>query len=233
MREPSEILITMREVWKSYKNAAFLKNVNIDIRRNRIVGVIGDNGSGKTTLLKMMAGLLRPDRGEVFRGCRDDFSYILSAGCFDPWMRVRDGMSFYQDYYHDFDRERAKRLLSQSGIPLEKRIDLLSEGMQKRYFMILGLSRRCSLYLIDEAFEDIDPFFKRDTKRFLLENMEEGSTVVMATHLLKDMEALFDEVLFVTGQTIIQIETESIRAVHGKSVEEYYMEDLAHGQDVC
>lgn len=105
--------------------------------------------------------------------------------------------------------------------------------MQKRYFMILGLSRRCSLYLgLMKPLKDIDPFFKRDTKRFLLENMEEGSTVVMATHLLKDMEALFDEVLFVADHTVIQIETEHIRAAYGKSVEEYYMEELAHGQDV-
>lgn len=227
MTEQTETLLKMRHVWKSYTMTVYLQDINIEILSNRIIGIIGDNGVGKTTLLKMMAGLLEPDRGEIIRNC-EDYTYILNGAHFYPWMRVKDGVAFYQDYYDDFDRGRAVRLLEQSGIHPERKILSLSAGQQKRFCLILGLSRSCRLYLIDETFGNIDPFFKRDTKRFLLENMKEGSTIVMATHLLKDMETLFDEVLFVTGKTVIQMETEEIRATYGKSVEEYYMEELAH-----
>lgn len=232
MRGKAEVLLRMDHVGKYHAGRVILRDVSLEIRRNRIIGVIGDNGMGKTTLLKMMAGLLYPDSGEVVRNC-DPYTYIPSGEHFYSWMRVADGVSFYQDYYGDFDREKANRLLAQSGLEPENRIHRLSRGQQERLCLILGLSRRCCLYLMDEAFGGIDPFFKRDTKRFLLENMEEDSSIVMTTHLLKDTETLFDEVLFVTDKTVKQMETERIRAEYGKSVEQYYMEELKHEKTFC
>lgn len=220
-------LLTVQNVWKYYGKSLLLQDVCIEIQRGRMIGIVGDNGVGKTTLLKMMAGLIHPDRGLIIREC-SAFSYVLSAEHFYPWMRVRDGIVFYGDHYHDFDAKKAERLLEEAGIGYNARINRLSRGQQERFCLILGLSRGCSLYLMDESFGGIDPFYKRDTKRFLLENMQEESTIVMITHLLKDMEMLFDEILFVTDKTVMQIETEQIRLKYGKSVEQYYMEELTH-----
>lgn len=233
MREVKEMedLLTLQNVGKAYGRTVILQDVNFKVRPGRIIGIVGDNGMGKTTLMKLMAGLLLPDKGQIIHQSKD-YSYILCGEHFYPWMRVKDGFAFYRDYYDDFDSEKAGQLLGQSGIDSRKRIHCLSSGQQERFGLILGLSRRCSLYLMDESFGGIDPFFKRDTKRFLLENMEEGSSLVMATHLLKDLETLFDEVLFVTDKTVRQMETEEIRSAYGKSVEQYYMEDLAHGQNM-
>lgn len=220
-------LLQMQEAEKWLRGTIILRHVNLTVHPNRIIGVVGDNGVGKTVLMKLMAGLYRPDKGKVIANVHRP-SYILTAGHFFDWMKVSDTIQYYTDYFDDFDRERASRLLEQSGLEKGRLLNHLSRGQKERLCLILGLSRNCGLYLLDEPFDGIDPFFKKDMKRFLLENIAEGSSVVMATHLLKDLEPLFDEVLFVTGDSVWQLETEEIRRRYGKSVEQYYLEDMKH-----
>lgn len=220
-------LLELLDVSKARNGFPVLAHASVTIRRNRIIGVVGDNGVGKSTLLKLMAGILKPGNGRIVREEQQP-SYILSAGHFYDWTTVKDAMTFYRDFYPDFEYGRASLLLEQSGISRRDRISRLSRGKQERLCMILGLCRRSSLYLFDEPFDGTDPFFKKDMKRFLLENMAENSSIVMATHLLKDLEALFDEVIFLADRRVWQMETEEIRTRFHKSVEQYYLEEINH-----
>lgn len=224
---PEAALLTLQNVTKLRAGTKILDHISLTIRENRIIGVAGGNGAGKTTLLKLMAGLLIPDSGQIVRAS-GSFSSLLSGLHFYNWMTIEDCVKFYNDFYNDFDRARALPLLDSLNTVRNTRVCRLSRGQQERLCMILALCRSCGLYLFDEPFDGVDPFFKKDMKRFLLEHMAEGSSVVMVTHLLKDFETLFDEVIFVEQGHVWQLETEEIRSRYHKSVEQYYLEEVNH-----
>lgn len=215
------------DVWLGQK--LVLPSVDLTVRSGRVTGMVGDNGIGKTVLLKLMAGLLRAAEGKVKRNT-DSICYMLSGEHFYPWMRVADAVRFYQDFYSDFDHFRARKLLAESGIEERKQLVRLSQGQRERVCLILALSRTCRIYLMDEPFKGIDPYFKSDIRRFLLENLPENAAVVLATHLLREMEPLMDEVIFVTEDGVRQMETEWIRENYGRSVENYYLEVIRRGK---
>lgn len=216
-------LLTMRQANKWLDGRKIINMADLTIKKGRIIGVVGDNGYGKTVLLKMMAGLMEQDSGEIVRYTKE-ISFVLSGRSFYPWMRVMDALKYYRDFYDDFDINRAQQLIGESALEPDRKIRLLSTGQQERLCLILALARNSRLYLMDEPLNGIDPPFKKDFKKFLLANLPEDASVVMATHLLKELEYLFDEVLFVTRYGIRQMETEEIREKYHQSVEDYYME---------
>lgn len=226
-----ELLLELRGVTKLLDGRRVLQPSDVKIKSGRLIGVAGDNGTGKTVLLKIMAGLMEQDGGAVVRKT-GQICYMLTAENFYPWMRVRDAVRFYQDFFGDFDAFQARRLLAESELEENRRIDRLSRGEEERVCLLLALARRCRLYLMDEPLNGLDPHFKRDIRKLLLENIPEDASVVMATHLLRELEPLFDEMIFVTGDGAVQLETEWIREKFGKSVEEYYLEVVRCGKKV-
>lgn len=201
------------------KNVVFEK-LNFSLQAGRIVGLLGKNGSGKSTLLQLITGYLYPTDGEVTVD-RGSISYLLEADDFYRWMTVKDTLEYYEVNFQDFDRTRAEHLLKEAGIDTSQKMKKLSSGMQDKVCFILAISRRVKLYLFDEPLSGSDSSFKSEIKKMLLENIPEDATVVIATHLLKDFETLFDEVLILTDDRLEQIETERIREDYKMSVEEY------------
>lgn len=221
--EKDRPLLIMRQAEKWIEGRKVISQASLKIDSGKIIGVVGDNGDGKTVLLNLMAGLMKPDGGEVLP-YTDEISFVLSGENFYPWMKVQDALKFYQDFYEEFDIGRAQQLLGESEIAITRKISHLSKGEQERVCLILALCRRRKLYLMDEPLSGIDPYFKKDFRKFLLANLPEDSTVVMVTHLLRELEYLFDEILFVTPYRIRQMEAEEIRSRYHRSVEEYYLE---------
>jgi ABC-2 type transport system ATP-binding protein len=221
-------LLQMRGVRKGYGGAYIFQNLDLTVSKGRIVGLIGDNGTGKTTLLRLMAGLIPPDDGEVIRQesilGKSGISYLADSSWFYGWMKVRDAVSFYSNFYQDFDVNKARLLLQESSIEPGKKIRHLSAGEAQRLCMILAVSRKAGLYLMDEPASGMDPAFKKELKHFLLSCLPEGAAVIMATHLLKDLETLFDDVILLKGGEALCLRTEEIREKCHKSVEEYYLE---------
>lgn len=226
-----EILLELQGVTKLLDGRSVLRPASLQIKSGRLIGMAGDNGAGKTVLLKIMAGLMERDSGTAVWGT-GQICYMLTAENFYPWMKVRDAVTFFHDFFSDFDGFRARRLLADAQIEEDRRLRHLSRGEAERVCLILALSRNCRLYLMDEPLNGIDPHFKRDIRRLLLENIPEDASVVMATHLLRELEMLFDEVIFVTEDGTVQLETEWIRDKFGKSVEEYYLEVIRCGKKV-
>ncbi|MFA9465165.1 MAG: ATP-binding cassette domain-containing protein [Velocimicrobium sp.] len=222
-----KILLELEDIRLSYSGKAILNHVNLSILSGRLIGMVGDNGLGKSTLLKLMAGIMQAELG-LKKVNSSGISYILSVEQLYSWMKVKDALLFYQNFYDDFDLMQAKELLKKYHISEKQRVGKLSKGHGEIVCLILGLSRKVELYLMDESLSGIDPYFKKDIKQFLLENMPENSTLVIATHLLKELEFLLDEIIFVTKEGVFQIETETIRLEYGMSVEQYYLEEVSH-----
>lgn len=221
------VLMELEHVGKIRGEKHVLHEVSFAVKAGRIVGVAGDNGLGKTTLLALMAGLLKADEGTIRRYAKR-ISYVTVKEDFYEWMKVKDALMFYRDYYENFDIARAKQLLVESGILFGAKIRELSRGQQERLFLILAVSQEAEIYLMDEPLGGIDPYFKKDIRRFLLQNLPENAAIVMATHLLREMEQLFDEIIFVMKSGIQIIKTEEFRETYGKSAEQYYLEVMKH-----
>ena len=222
------VAINIENVIKRFGKDTIINGLSLDVRPGEFFTLLGPSGCGKTTLLRLMAGLIPPDDGEVIRQesilGKSGISYLADSSWFYGWMKVRDAVSFYSNFYRDFDVNKARLLLQESSIEPGKKIRHLSAGEAQRLCMILAVSRKAGLYLMDEPASGMDPAFKKELKHFLLSCLPEGAAVIMATHLLKDLETLFDDVILLKGGEALCLRTEEIREKCHKSVEEYYLE---------
>ena len=209
-----------------------LDNVSFNIAPGKIVGLLGPNGSGKTTIMKLANGLISPTSGEVLidgmHPCIETkrlVSYLPDQNYLNDHMRVRDLMRFFADFYVDFDMECAASMLDKLSIDSSDKLKILSKGTQEKIQLILVMSRRARLYLLDEPIGGVDPA----TRDFILENIIKRrngeSSVLIYTHLIADIEKILDEVIFIKNGSIILHESASlIREREGTSVDEYFRE---------
>lgn len=232
-------LLQTKGLTKSYGSHKALQDVDMVIEPGKITGLLGPNGSGKTTLLKIMSGLLQPTAGIIeyphgkARGieARQTISLLPDAMQFPSWMKVDDAFRFYKDHYPDYSAERAnamRNLLELKDIS-GKKIRSLSKGMQERVALALSLSRKTDLYLLDEPLGGIDPVGKEKVIEALLTMQLGESSILISTHLVKDVEKIFDNVHFLSkGKIIFHGECDVIREQTGNTVEQKYLEVFSY-----
>lgn len=209
-----------------------LRSVNFKLEKGRIVGLLGPNGSGKTTLLKLVSGLLQPTDGSVLiEGMppgietKRKVSYLPDQMYLGDWMRVRDIIEYFQDFYEDFDGDRARAMLETLGIRPSQKIRAMSKGTREKVQLILVMSRRASLYCLDEPIAGVDPAARDYILSVILDNFQENSTLLISTHLIADVENILDEVIFLKeGRVVLQSMVEDIRMEQGKSVDGLFRE---------
>ena len=209
-----------------------LRSVNFKLEKGRIVGLLGPNGSGKTTLLKLVSGLLQPTDGSVLiEGMppgietKRKVSYLPDQMYLGDWMRVRDIIEYFQDFYEDFDGDRARAMLETLGIRPSQKIRAMSKGTREKVHLILVMSRRASLYCLDEPIAGVDPAARDYILSVILDNFQENSTLLISTHLIADVENILDEVIFLKeGRVVLQSMVEDIRMEQGKSVDGLFRE---------
>lgn len=230
-------VIEIKRLGKAYGGRSALLDVGVEIGKGRIVGLLGPNGSGKTTLLKILAGIMQRDRGEiVFDGDFDPLrakrhiAMMPDAYSFPNWMRVYDGFRYYRDMFEDYDQNLADRMIELLELDPMAKVRNLSKGMQERLLLGMTLSRRARLYLLDEPLGGIDPIGKSKIVDAII-GMELGDAgMLVSTHLLRDIERLFDTVYMIGGGRILfQADCEQMRAESGKTVEQAYLEVFGHG----
>lgn len=221
--QSGELLMELRGVGKSLDYKIILSRLNVKIPRNRIIGLAGNNGNGKSTLLKLMAGTWRPDEGRIIR-YTSRISYLMPRDIFYDWMRVKDAVQFYVSHYQNFAAEKAWGFVEKAGLEKKAPLRTLSDGQREFLMLILAICVESELYLLDEPLTGADAAFKKDVRRFLMKYLPEGATIVMATHLLRDFEQLFDRILFLDHGGIVEKDTEELRETCGMSVEQYYLE---------
>jgi ABC-2 type transport system ATP-binding protein len=225
-------LMKIQNLEKQYPAVKALDNISLEISGGQIIGLLGPNMSGKTTLLKAIAGLDHADTGTITypdnaRGTdiRRSFSFMPDTLVFPPYMNAGDAFRFYADMYNDYCAETAGRLCELLELPMKRQLKRLSKGMQERVALALTFSRKVPLYMLDEPLGGIDPVGKVKIMEAILTAPDENSTILLSTHLVKDVENIFDSVVFIAGgKVIFHEQCEEIRAKFGKTVEQMYLE---------
>lgn len=212
------------------KNA--LRGVNLELGEGKILGLLGPNGSGKTTLMKIAAGLLRQTSGNIeIDGHKPGIdtkaivSYLPDLNYLYKWMRIRDAVDFFDDFFSDFSKPKVKELLQFMKLNENDKVTALSKGMLEKLNLSLVLSRKARLYILDEPLGGIDPVAREKIIDAILNNYREDSSMIISTHLVKDVERLFDEVAFISeGEIILGGNAEELRMERGMSIDELYRE---------
>ncbi|MCU5523502.1 ABC transporter ATP-binding protein [Bacillus cereus] len=225
-------LLKIDNLWKRYGLKAVIRELNIEIPEGKIVGLVGDNGSGKTTLLKMIAGLQHPSEGsitidgkKVGLQTKEIVSFMSDKPIFDDWMTVKDALFFYRDFYNDFDIQKAVDTIAEFKIPLEEKITALSKGMVEKLQIILTFSRKAKLYVLDEPLGGIDLVSREHILNLILQFYREDCTILISTHLINEVENIFDEVIFLKdGEIVLYENVEELRFQRGKAVTEVFKE---------
>lgn len=230
--EQNNPLVVCSGLTKSYGSFTALKNLDLNLERGRFIGLLGPNGSGKTTTIKLLNGLLQPTAGTVTingmqpgRGTHSIVSYLPDRACLDENMKVADIIDFFSDFYRDFDRVKATEMLNTLNLPSLSRLKALSKGNREKVQLILTMSRRAQLYILDEPIAGVDPAARDYILNTILANYSEDASVLLSTHLIADIERVLDEVVFLKeGSMVLHEGVDTIREEHGKSVDMLFRE---------
>ncbi|MGQ7876483.1 ABC transporter ATP-binding protein [Bacillus sp. 1A] len=225
-------LLKIENLWKRYGLKAVIRELNIEITEGKIIGLVGDNGSGKTTLLKMIAGLQHPSEGSITIAgkkvgleTKEIVSFMSDKPVFDDWMTVKDSLFFYRDFYKDFDIQKAVDTIAEFKIPLEEKVIALSKGMIEKLQIILTFSRKAKLYVLDEPLGGIDLVSREHVLNLILQFYREDCTILISTHLINEVENIFDEVMFLKdGEIVLYENVEELRFQRGKAVTDLFKE---------
>ncbi len=227
-------VLQIKDLCKSYKsNVNVINHLNLEIPAGKIIGLLGPNGCGKSTLIKMIAGILQPNSGEIFvdnkpvgEGTCDLISYLPERTYFDNSMKVMDILDFFQDFYSDFDRERATQLLADLSIPIDAKLKTLSKGTKEKVQLILVMSRKAKVYLLDEPIAGVDPAARDYILSTIVSNYNPDATIIITTHLISDIEPILDDYIFMGyyGAILMSGNAEDTRNKTGKSLDMLFRE---------
>lgn len=224
------ILLEYRNVSKSFSNTEILHDINLKIPSGKIIGLLGKNGTGKSTLIKLANDLLTPTHGSItFCGkpigpeSKLDIAYLSERTYLDKTVCIRDIVAYFGEFYTNFDTAKAKNLISDLNLNLDMKIAHMSKGMQEKLQLILVMSRHAKLYILDEPLGGVDPATRDYILDTILSNFDEGSSVLISTHLISDIERILDEVIFIDrGRIILQSDADELRAKQDKSIDEIF-----------
>ena len=221
-----------KSLCKRYGNVQALDNVSFVVEPGRVVGLLGPNGSGKTTLIKLANGLLTPTGGELLingqkpgKATRAQVSYLPDRPCLPEWMSAEKLLNMFADFYADFQRDKAQEMLEKLGIDPKQKIKQMSKGTREKVQLILVMSRKAELYLLDEPIGGVDPATRDYILETIIRNYNPTASVVISTHLIADVEQVLDDVIFINrGRVVLKSSVDDIREQQGKSVDAYFRE---------
>ena len=225
-------ILECKGLTRKFNHFFALSNVDLTLERGEIIGLLGPNGSGKTTLIKLINGLLLPTDGQITVNgsvpgveTKKIVSYLPERGCLDERRRISELISYYSDFYSDFDVSRAHTMLKDLDIDPSLRLKTLSKGTKEKVQLILVMSRNAQLYVLDEPIGGVDPAARDYILRTILINYNEDASVLICTHLIADVENVLDRVLFLqNGQITLNASVDEIRSGHKKSVDALFRE---------
>ena len=230
----NESIVEFEGVYKKYGDKELFKDLNINISKRKIVGLLGPNGSGKTTMIKMINGLTQCDKGKVkINGLKPSvktkeiISYLPDRNHLNEDMRVKEVLKFFSDFYKDFDIKKAKNMIKNLNIDINEKIKSMSKGTKEKVALILVMSRNAKLYILDEPIGGVDPASRAYIIKTILKNFNEDSTLLISTHLINEIENICDEVIIISnGKIILKGEVDDIRGNKGMSIDALFKEEF-------
>lgn len=225
-------ILECRGLTKNYGNFSALSNLNLSLEKGQIIGLLGPNGSGKSTLIKLINGLLTPTDGSVLINgltpsvaTRNMISYLPERTYLSDWMKIKEIICYFKDFYKNFDADRAYEMLNHLQINPNARLRTLSKGTKEKVQLILVMSRDAQLYVLDEPIGGVDPAARDYILNTIITNYNENATILISTHLITDIENVLDQVVFLKNGHIVLNETvDDIRMNHRKSVDALFRE---------
>ena len=222
-------ILECRNLVKKYGYKEALSNLDLTVERGKIVGLLGPNGSGKTTLIKLSNGLLSPTSGELLIDgkpvgveTKKIVSYLPERTYLNSWMKVSNIIDFFTDFYDNFDKNKAYEMLERLHINPKDQLKTMSKGTKEKVQLILVMSRKADLYLLDEPIGGVDPAARDYILNTIISNYNPDGTILISTHLISDIEQILDDVIFIQNGTIIK--TADIRSQEGKSIDTLFRE---------
>lgn len=225
-------VLECKALTKRYGKKEALSEVSLTVQRGRIIGLLGPNGSGKTTMIKIAAGLLTSTGGELLvdgktpgTETKAAVSYLPDRPYLNDWMRVRDILAFFSDFYSNFNAQKATDMLARLNIGLDDRLKSMSKGTKEKVQLILVMSREADLYLLDEPIGGVDPAARDYILNTIISNYNENASVIISTHLIADVERVLDDVIFLAnGKVAMTSSVDEIREQRGMSVDALFRE---------
>ncbi len=229
-----ENIVDFKNIYKSYGKKEVIKNMNLSIPKGKIVGLLGPNGSGKSTMIKLINGLLQPDKGTVeINGINPSIetkkivSYLPERTYLNDWMKVKDILTFFYDFYEDFDVQKANEMIRSLKIDKNEKLKTMSKGTKEKVQLILVMSRKADLYILDEPIGGVDPAARSYILKTILANYNEESTLLIATHLISEIENICDDIIFISdGEIVLQGNVDEIREEKEKSIDTLFREEF-------
>ena len=223
-------LLEINNLNKSFDNKEILKDINLSIQHGKIIGLLGKNGVGKTTLIKLINDLLTPTSGEILINgqkigveTKKVISYLPERTYLNKQMKVSEVISYFEDFYDNFDSKKAKRLLKDLDLDINQKLSKMSKGMQEKVQLVLVMSRNADLYVLDEPLGGVDPATRDYILDTILSNFNENASVIISTHLISDIEKILDEVIFIDkGQIVLQSDADKLRNKENASIDEIF-----------
>lgn len=230
-----ENIITVSDLRKSYGSKVVLDGIDFTAHSGQIIGLLGPNGCGKTTLIKILTGLIKDHSGTVRIDNEEPGAYTKSIVAYLPeksylpdWMRSIDAIDYFADFYKDFDKAKAQDMVIKFGLDPRQKLKTMSKGQQEKLNLILVMCRRARLYILDEPLGGVDPAARSKILDLIMNNYAENATVLLSTHLINDVEYIFDRVLMISGGKLaLDSKVEEITA-KGKSVEDVFKEVFSY-----
>ena len=223
-------LLEIKDLNKSFDSKKILKDINLTISSGKIVGLLGKNGAGKTTLIKLINDLLTPTSGEILiKGnkigveTKKIVSYLPERTYLNKFMKVSEIIEVFTDFYENFDEKKAKKLLKDLDLDINQQLTKMSKGMQEKVQLVLVMSRKADLYILDEPLGGVDPATRDYVLDTILSNFNEEASVIISTHLISDIERILDEVVFIDkGKIVLQSDADKLRNKEKSSIDEIF-----------
>ena len=223
-------LLECKHLYKEFDNKPILEDINLKIPRGKIIGLLGKNGMGKSTLIKLINDLLTPTSGEIFINgekpgvkSKGIISYLPERTYLDKEMTIKQVIQYFEEFYKNFDTQKAIKLLKDLNLDINKKISKMSKGMQEKLQLILVMSRNAQLYILDEPLGGVDPATRYYILDTILSNFCEGASVIISTHLISDIERILAEVIFIDkGKIILTSSADELRNTEKASIDEIF-----------
>ncbi len=223
-------LLEIKNLYKNYGEKQVLNNITLTVPQGKIIGLLGKNGTGKTTLIKLINGLLTPTEGEIiFEGekigpqSKLNIAYLPERTYLDKSMTINETLKFFKEFYSNFDIDKAKDLLKKLDLYENQKIIKMSKGMQEKVQLVLVMSRKADLYILDEPLGGVDPATRDYILDTILTNFNEGASIIISTHLISDIERILDEVIFIDkGEIKLISDADELRNKENASIDEIF-----------
>lgn len=225
-------LLEINHLYKSYDSKNVLCDINLKVKQGKIIGLLGKNGTGKSTLIKLINDLLVPDKGNIkVNGksigveSKKIISYLPERTYLNKNMTVLEVINYFRDFYDNFDSAKAIKLLQDLKLDVNQKLSKMSKGMQEKVQLVLVMSRKAKLYILDEPLGGVDPATRDYILDTILNNFSDDASIIISTHLISDIERILDEVIFIdNGKIIIQSDADNLRNKEKKSIDEIFRE---------